>query len=96
MRKLGIGVPMLVLCAMLLLLAPQVASAGTHWHFYAGVTPTYTYVQPYPNYYYTTSPYYYTTSPYYYTSPYSAYYYMYPRHEWSYYYRMRGHRRHWR
>jgi len=85
MKKLGI--PMVLLCAVLLLLAPQAASAKSHWSFYAGVTPSYSYIQAYPNYYYT-SPY---SSPYYYYPSYSPYYYMYPRHEWSFYYNRRGH-----
>jgi hypothetical protein len=79
-----------LLCAMLLLLTPQAASARSHWSFYAGVTPTYTYVQPYPYYY--SAPYY--TAPYYYYGypPYSSYYYMYPRHEWG--HMWRGHEFH--
>ena len=89
MKKLGFS--MVLLVAMLLLITPQAASAKTHWSFYAGVTPTYTYAAPYPANPYFGSPYYY------YPTPYSAYYYMYPRHEWSHYYRhqVREHRR-WR
>jgi hypothetical protein len=78
MKKRGI-LPMVLLCAMLLLLVPQAASAKSHWSFYAGVTPVYTY--PYP--YYFGSPYYAPYSGYYYNPPYSPYYYMYPRHEWG-------------
>jgi hypothetical protein len=78
MKRLGIS--MVLLCAMLLLLTPQAASAKSHWSFYAGVTPTYTYVTPYPY-----GPYY--ASPYYYYPPYSSYYYMYPRNEWGHYWR---------
>jgi len=87
MKKLGYA--MVLLCALLLLSA-NVASAKTHWSFYAGVTPTYTYVQPYPYAYYYSSPYYY------YPQPYGAYYYMYPRNEWGYYWHNRGgHGRRW-
>jgi hypothetical protein len=77
MKRLRISA--VLLCAMLLLLAPIAASARSHWSFYAGVVPTYTYVSPYPYGYY---PYYYA-SPYYSYPPYSSYYYMYPRHEWG-------------
>jgi len=87
MKKLGLS--MALLCAMLLLLAPQAASARSHWSVYAGVTPTYTYVTPYPYY---STPYY--VSPYYYNTPYSSYYYMYPRHEWGHVWH--EHHRHWR
>ena len=93
MRKFGIST--VVLCAMLLLLTPQVANAASHWSFYAGVTPVYTYVNPYPYPYYYTAPYYY---PYYYYGypAYSPYYYMYPRHEWGHaWHEMHEHGRHW-
>jgi hypothetical protein len=78
MKKRGFS--MVLLCLMLLLLIPQAASAKSHWSFYAGVTPTYSYVQPYPYYgpYY--APYY---APYYGYPAYSPYYFMYPRHEWG-------------
>jgi hypothetical protein len=89
LKKLGL--PLLLLSAMLLL-APQAASAA-RWRVrvYGGVTPTYTYTYPYGyGYGYSVYPYYYT-SPMYYNPPSSPYYYMYPRHEW----REHGHR-HWR
>ena len=89
------GISMVLLCALLLLTA-NLASAKTHWSFYAGVTPSYTYVQPYPYTYYYNTPYYYSPY-YYYPRPYTSYYYMYPRHEWGYYWHSGGwHGRHWR
>jgi hypothetical protein len=81
MKRLGI--PTVLLCAMLLLLAPQAASAGSHWGFYGGVAPTYMSPYPYPYYY---------TAPFYAYPPYSPYYYMYPRNEWGPYWR--GHEWH--
>jgi hypothetical protein len=79
MKKRGFS--MVLLCALLLLLVPQAASARSHWGFYTGVVPTYTYVTPYSYGYSYGYPYYY--APYYGYPPYSGYYYMYPRHEWG-------------
>ena len=87
MKKRGI-LPMVLLCAMLLLLVPQAASAKSHWSFYAGVTPVYTY--PYP--YYFSAPYY-NPYPYYY-SPWNNYYYPYRGYGWGYGWHGHGHHHH--
>jgi hypothetical protein len=67
LKKLGL--PMLLLSAMLLL-SPQAASARWRVRVYGGVTPTYSYQVPY-NYYGYEYPYYYSTPMF----PYGAYYY---------------------